>query len=185
MLNNNLEDRARTECRSRFTPPTELAGYANWLAGCGEVREHWRAMHEDTDTWQPHLDRLKDEAGKIAAAVKRFDQLGDHDLAWTRVFQKRQTMAEREKAGTVIAFYLPGWKELVEEARKLARREGLPDQPGKMAQRVLQYDSLRSTERAIVDGFFKDAEEHRQHRDALEEEAKLLIGARVRCRSAR
>ena len=47
-----------------FTPPTELEGYADWLVRCGKVREHWRAMHEDTDTWQPHLDRLKDEAGE-------------------------------------------------------------------------------------------------------------------------
>ena len=47
------------------------------------------------------------EAGKIPAAVERFDQLGDHDLAWARVFQKRLTMAEQAKAESVIAFYLP------------------------------------------------------------------------------
>ena len=167
-----LEDRARRASGSAFTPPTELEGYAGWLARCGEVSEDWRAKRKDTDTWQPHLDRLKDEAGKIAAAVKGIDQLGDHDLAWARVFQERQTMAERAKAGTVIAFYLPGWKELVEEARKLGRRKGLPDQAGEMAQRVLGYDRLRSRERAAVDGFLKDAEDHRQRRDPLEEEAK-------------
>ena len=52
-----LENRARTARRSAFTPPTELAGYANWLARCGEVGERWRAMREDPDTWQPHARR--------------------------------------------------------------------------------------------------------------------------------
>ena len=167
-----LENRARTAAGSAFTPPTELEGYAGWLARCGEASKGWRAMRKDADTWQPHLDRLKDEAGKIAAAVKRFDQLGDHDLAWTRVFQERQTMAERAKAGTVIAFYLPGWKELVEEARSLGQRKGLPDQARGLVERVLGYDRRLGKERATVVGFFRDAEEHRYHRDALEEEAK-------------
>ena len=167
-----LENRARTAAGSAFTPPTELEGYAGWLARCGEASKGWRAMRKDADTWQPHLDRLKDEAGKIAAAVKRFDQLGDHDLAWTRVFQERQTMAERAKAGTVIAFYLPGWKELVEEARSLGQRKGLPDQARGLVERVLGYGRRLGKERATVVGFFRDAEEHRHHRDALEEEAK-------------
>ena len=168
----NLEDRARTARRSEFTPPTELAGYADWLMRCGEVRERWCAMREDTDTWQPHLDRLKDEAGKIAAAAERFDQLGDHNLAWARVFQKRLTMAEREKAGSIISFYQQGWKELVEEARAFGRQQGLPDQARGLVERVLEYDRRLSKERATVDGFLEDAEEHGQHRDALEEEAK-------------
>ena len=167
-----LEDRARRAGPPPFTPPTELEGYADWLVRCGKVREHWRAMHEDTDTWQPHLDRLKDEAGKIAAAVKRFDQLGDHDLAWARVFQERQTMADREKAGSIISFYLPGWEELVQMARSLGQRKGLPDQARGLVERVLEYDRRLGKERAIVDGFFKDAEDHRQRRDPLEEEAK-------------
>ena len=167
-----LEDRARRAGGSAFTPPTELEGYADWLARCGEVREHWRAMHEDTDTWQPHLDRLKDKEGKIAAAAQRFDQLGDHDLAWARVFQKRLTMADREKAGSIISFYQQGWKELVEAARSLGQRKGLPDQARGLVERVLGYDRRLGKERATVDGFFKGAEDHRQRRDPLEEEAK-------------
>ena len=167
-----LEEQARTAAGSAFTPPTELEGYARWLARCGKVGKGWRAKREDPDTWQPHLDRLKDEAGKIAAAVERFDQLGDHDLAWARVFQERQTMVERAKAGTVIAFYLPGWEELVKAARSLGQRKGLPDQAGEMAQRVLGYDRRLGKERATVDGFLEDAEDHRQRRDPLEEEAK-------------
>ena len=168
----NLEDRARRAGPPPFTPPTELEGYAGWLARCGEVSKGWRAMHEDTDTWQPHLDRLKDKAGKIAAAVKRFDQLGDHDLAWARVFQERQTMADREKAGSIISFYQQGWKELVEAARAFGRQQGLPDQARGLVERVLEYDRRLGKERATVDGFFKDAGDHRQRRDALEEEAK-------------
>ena len=167
-----LEDRARTARRSEFTPPTELAGYANWLARCGEVGERWRAMREDSDTWQPHLDRLTDEAGKIAAAVKRFDELGEHDPTWAQVFQKRLTMAEREKAGSIIAFYQQGWKELVEESRAFGRQQGLPDQARGLVERVLDYNRRLGKERATVAGFLEDAEEHRQRRDALEEEAK-------------
>ena len=167
-----LEDQARTAGPPPFTPPTELEGYAGWLARCGEASKDWRAMRKDPDTWKPHLDRLKDEAGKIAAAVKGFDQLGDHDLAWTRVFQKRLTMAERAKAGTVIAFYLPGWEELVEEARSLGQRKGLPDQARGLVKRVLGYDRRLTTERASVDGFLEDAREHGQYWDVLEEEAK-------------
>ena len=167
-----LEDRARTAAGSAFTPPTELEGYADWLARCGEVSKGWRAMHEDTDTWQPHLDRLKDKAGKIAAAVKRFDQLGDHDLAWARVFQERQTMADREKAGSIISFYQQGWKELVKAARAFGRQQGLPDQARGLVERVLEYDRRLGKERATVIAFLKDAEEHGQRREALEEEAK-------------
>ena len=138
----------------------------------GRCADDWRAMCEDSDTWQPHLDRLKDEEGKIAAAAERFDQLGDHDLAWARVFQKRLTMADREKAGSIISFYQQGWKELVEEARSLGQRKGLPDQARGLVERVLGYDRRLGKERATVVGFFRDAEEHRHHRDALEEEAK-------------
>ena len=167
-----LEKNARKADGSKFTPPTELAGYADWLARCGEARKRWRAICEDSRTWRPHLDRLKDEAGKIAAAVKRFDQLGEHDLVWKRVFQERLRMAEREKTGNVIAFYLPDWKEFVEEVRALARRKGLPDQARALAQRVLDYDRRLGKERATVDGFLEDAEEHRQRRDPLEEEAR-------------
>ena len=98
--------------------------------------------------------------------------LGDHDLAWARVFQKRLTMAEREKAGSIISFYQQGWKELVEEARAFGRQQGLPDQARGLVERVLEYDRRLSKERATVDGFLEDAEEHGQRRDALEEEAK-------------
>ena len=167
-----LEDRARTAAGSAFTPPTELEGYAGWLARCGEVSKDWRSMCDGSNTWQPHLDRLKDEAGKIAAAAKRLDQLGKHDLAWARVFQERQTMADREKAGSIISFYQQGWKELVEEARSLGQRKGLPDQARGLVERVLGYDRRLGKERATVDGFFKGAEDHRQRRDPLEEEAK-------------
>ena len=167
-----LEDRARTADGSEFTPPTKLEGYADWLAHCGEASKGWRAMRKDADTWKPHLDRLKDEAGKIAAAVKGFDQLGDHDLAWARVFQERLTMAEREKAGGIISFYQQGWEELVEEARAFGRQQGLPEQARGLVERVLGYDRRLGRERATVVGFFKDAEDHRQRRDPLEEEVK-------------
>ena len=40
----DLEKRARTAGGSEFTPPTELAGYADWLARCGEVGERWHAI---------------------------------------------------------------------------------------------------------------------------------------------
>ena len=167
-----LEERARTDRRSAFTPPTELEGYGNWLARCGEVGERWRVTGEDPDTWQPHLDRQKDQAGEVAAAVERFHGLGQHDVAWARVFEQRQAMAEQAKAGDVIAFYLPGWEELVEEARTLGQREGLPDQARNMAQRVLEYDRRRSTERITVVGFLEEAREHGQYWDALQQEAK-------------
>ena len=168
----DLEKRAREPGGSKFTPPTELEGYADWLARCGEVGERWRVVSEDKVTWQPHLDRLKDEAGKIAAAVKRFDQLGDHDLVWKRVFHERLTMAERERAGSIVSFYQEGWEELVEEARAFGRRKGLPDQARGLVERVLGYDRRLGKERAAVDDFLKDAEEHGQRWDALEEEAR-------------
>ena len=41
-------------------------------------------MRKDPDTWQPHLDRLKDEAGKIAAAVERFAEMVGAELARLR-----------------------------------------------------------------------------------------------------
>ena len=166
-----LEKRARKADGSKFTPPTELAGYADWLARCGEVGKRWRAIGEEPDTWQPHLDRLKDEAGKIAAAVERFAELDEHDLTWKRVFQERLRMAERERAGSIISFYQQGWKELVEEARALGQREGLPDQARGLVERVLEYDRRHGKRRDTVDGFLEDAEKHRQDRVRLEEEA--------------
>ena len=167
-----LEDRARTDRRSEFTPPTALAGYADWLARCGEADDRWHGMHEDSGTWQPHLARLKDEAGETAAAVKRFDRLSELDPAWTQVFDLRLTMVRQQKTASTIAFYLTGWEELVEEARALGRREGLPDQARNMVDRVLEYDSRCSAARATVDGFLKDADGHGRRWDGLEEEAR-------------
>ena len=136
------------------------------------MSKRWRAIHDDPDTWQPHLDRLKDEAGKIAAAVERFDQLSSYDPAWAHVFEMRLTMAELQKDASTIVFYLQGWEELVEEAGALDQREGLPDQARNMVERVLEYDNRCSAARATVNGFFEDAEEHGQRWDALEEDAK-------------
>ena len=45
-----LEKRAREAGRSKFTPPTELEGYADWLARCGEVGKGWRVVREDPNT---------------------------------------------------------------------------------------------------------------------------------------
>ena len=79
---------------------------------------------------------------------------------------------DREKAGSIISFYQQGWKELVKAARAFGRQQGLPDQARGLVERVLEYDRRLGKERATVDGFFKDAEDHRQRRDPLEEEAK-------------
>ena len=170
-----LEKRAREDRRPEFTPPTELEGYAGWLARCGEVGERWcairRAIREDPRTWRPHLDRLKNEAGKIAAAVERFAELGGHDLAWARVFELRRTMAERRKTASTIAFYLEGREELVEEARALGRQKDLPDQARGLVKRVLEYDRRHGRRRDTVVGFLEDAGDHRQDRDALEQDA--------------
>ena len=54
----------------------------------------------------------------------------------------------------------------------LGQRKGLPDQARGLVERVLGYDRRLGRERASVDGFLKDAEDHRQRRDPLEEEAK-------------
>ena len=54
----------------------------------------------------------------------------------------------------------------------LGRWKDLPDQARGLVERVLEYDRRLSTERATVDGFFKDAEEHGSRQYALEEEAK-------------
>ena len=87
------------------------------------------------------------------------------------MFEKRLTMAKREKAGSIVSFYQEGWEELVKEARTLGRRKGLPEQARGLVKRVLGYHRRLRRERATVDDFLEDAEKHRQRRDPLEEEA--------------
>ena len=79
-----LEDRARAADPSGCVKPIELAGYAEWLACCGEAGKLWRGMREDLDTWQPYFDRLKDEVLDIAAFVRWSRDLSRDDLAGAR-----------------------------------------------------------------------------------------------------
>ena len=88
-----LEDRARAVDPSDCVKPIELAGYAEWLAGCGRVGELWRGMLDDLDTWEPYFDRLKDEALDIGEFVRWSYDLSRDDLARARTLFDRKGVA--------------------------------------------------------------------------------------------
>ena len=159
-----LEERAREAHPSGFAPPTGLQGYADWTERCEALTARWRA-HPDARQSGP--GRPEDEAARIAADVDRLEQLRGHDEAWALLYEKRRTMLEREKVGSVIAFYRPGWKELVGEAHALGRRKGLPDEARNLAQWVRDHDSGRRAERTAVHRFLAAAEKHRRFWDSL------------------
>ena len=166
-----VDERRGLEERAAGTPPTELGDYAAWSALCEATGRQWRAMLDDPGTWRAHLDRLGDEARRIARAVDRLAELRGHDRAWASLFDMRRELWEQAKAGNVIAFYVAGWEPFVQEARGFAKRQGLPRTAAQAAERVLRYDRGCRKARAAVENFLEDSREHRKRWDALAEEA--------------
>ena len=76
-------------------------------------------MHDDPDTWQPHLDRLDDEAKGISSGIGRLKELRGHDRVWARFFVKRGTILEEARTRSREPFHLGGWGAFVAEARAL------------------------------------------------------------------
>ena len=163
-----LVERRELEERAADEPPTELDDHAGWSKRCEEGAGRWRDMRDDPGTWQPHLDRLGDEAKGISSVIDRLEELQGHDRAWARFFALRGTILEESRTRSRDAYDLGGWGAFVAEARALAERPGLPEGAARAAERVLEYDRRCRT----VEGFFESAREHGERWDALQEETK-------------
>ena len=162
----DLEERARAVPPKELAPPTVLDDYGAWSDRCKEAAERRQAMLDDSGTWQPHLDRFKDEATEITADVDRLEELHGHDEAWTKFSETRRTILEEAQAQSCIWFHVEGWAAFAQEAGLLAQRKGLPEGAAEAAKRVLDYDSSCKA----VESFFKGAEQHRERWDTLQKE---------------
>ena len=136
-----VEARAGLEARAVGQPPTGLEGYAAWSADCAAAEARWRAIEDDPDTWQPHLDRLSGDAEKIEADLGRLAGLRGLDAAWSDLLEERPAIAEEARARGCDAFDLDRWDGFVEKARALAEWPDLPEAAAEAAARVLDYDA--------------------------------------------
>ena len=149
--------------------PTGLEGYAAWSADCAAAEERWNAIRDDPDTWQPHLDRRKEDAERIEADLGRLAGLRGCDAAWSELIEERPAIAEEARARGCDAFDLDRWEAFVEKARALAEWPDLPEAAAEAAARVLEYDTRCRTVRDFAAGVGT----HGERRNALEEEAAL------------
>ena len=166
-----LLERQKLEKRAGDEPPTVLDDYAGWSKRCEEAAGRWRGMRDDPGTWQPHLDRLSDEAKGISSGIGRLEELRGHDRAWARFFAMRGTIVEEARTRSRYPFHLGGWGAFVAEARALAERSGLLEGAERAAERVLEYDRRWRT----VESFFERAREHGERWDALQEETERRV----------
>ena len=153
-------------------PPTELDGYRSWSKRCEDAGKHWQAMLDDSGTWQPHLDRLSEEAAEIAEAVRRLDDFSGQDKAWAGLAATRLKVRKQAKDNNCMPFHLRGWQIFVDEARAVAEWPGMPEAAVTLATRVLDYDRACREAKATVEGFFESAREHRRRWRTLDEEAR-------------
>ncbi len=153
-------------------PPTELDGYRGWSKRCENARTRRQAMLDDPGTWQPHLERLHEEALELAEAVRRLADLSGQDRAWAELAATRRNVLEQAKENNCMPFHLRGWQAFVNGARTVAEWLGMADAAVKLAVRVLDYDRECRAARATVESFFEDAREHGKRWNALREEAR-------------
>lgn len=153
-------------------PPGELDGYRGWSQRCENARTRRQAMLDDPGTWQPHLERLHEEAVETAEAVRRLADLSGQDKAWAELAATRRNVLEQAKENNCMPFHLRGWQAFVNGARRVAEWLGMADAAVKLAVRVLDYDRECRAARAAVESFFEDAREHGKRWKALREEAR-------------
>ena len=153
-------------------PPTELDGYRDWSKRCEDAGKRLQAMLDDPGTWQPHLDRLHEEAVEIAEAARRLDDVSGQDKAWAGLATTRRNILEQAQENKCMPFHLRGWQAFVNGARTVAEWLGMADSAVKLAVRVLDYDRECREAKATVEGFFEDAREHRKRWNALREGAR-------------
>ena len=153
-------------------PPTELDGYRDWSKRCEDAGNRLQAMLDDPGTWQPHLDRLHEEAVEIAEAVRRLDDVSGQDKAWAGLATTRRNILEQAQENKCMPFHLRGWQAFVNGARTVAEWLGMADSAVKLAVRVLDYDRECREAKATVEGFFESAREHRRRWRTLDEEAR-------------
>ena len=158
-----MEAAFREDPANRLVPTTEGADYAAWSARCEAAEKRWKAMHDDADTWDPHLARLGDGKAALEADMDRLGDLRGHDKAWAELYAMRSDIVERARAEGKVTFDLPEWNELADKAGALLARPGLPEAAARGARAVLDYDSRCR--------FLPSAEAHGARWDALRAEA--------------
>ena len=158
-----MEAAFREDPANRLVPTTEGADYAAWSARCEAAEKRWKAMHDDADTWDPHLARLGDGKAALEADMDRLGDLRGHDKAWAELYAMRSDIVERARAEGKVTFDLPEWNELADKAGALLARPGLPEAAARGARAILDYDSRCR--------FLPSAEAHGARWDALQAEA--------------
>ena len=158
-----MEAAFREDPANRLVPTTEGADYAAWSARCEAAEKRWKAMHDDADTWDPHLARLGDGKAALEADMDRLGDLRGHDKAWAALYAMRSDIVERVRAERTAPFDLPEWDAFADKARALKARPRLPEAADRAAEAVLDYDSRCR--------FLPSAEAHGARWDALRAEA--------------
>ena len=158
-----MEAAFREDPANRLVPTTEGADYAAWSARCEAAEKRWKAMHDDADTWNPHLARLGDGKAALEADMDRLGDLRGHDKAWAELYAMRSDIVERARAEGKVTFDLPEWDAFADKARALKARPRLPEAADRAAEAVLDYDSRCR--------FLPSAEAHGARWDALQAEA--------------
>ena len=108
----------------QLVPYTEGADYAAWSARCEAAEKRWKAMRDDADTWDPHLDRPGIGKAALEADLDRLGELRGHDEAWAALYAMRSGIAERARAEHKATFDLPEWNELADKAGGLCCKLG-------------------------------------------------------------
>ena len=155
-----LEERVVLEAATGLDPPSTLDAHAGWQTRCAAADRSWRAMQGDPETWQPHLDALKDEAAAIGTATKRFETLRGYDAAWAKLSESHEAVLDEAERRDCLPFDVEDWGDLVGRARALAHGPGVPDGAARAARRVLDEDIRCRKVRAEIAAFLDGAAQH-------------------------
>ena len=166
-----VEEHGELEARAGVVePPTLLEEWPSWAARSEAVGERWEAMQ--AGAWRPHLDRLKEENGTIAAAVGELAACRERDQAWASLAAARRDVLDRAEDEGVPPFFLEGWVAFVAEAEAFSERKDLPEAAAELAERILKHDRECREACAAIAAFLDGAREHQRRWDVLEDRCK-------------
>ena len=144
-----LDDRLALEDLAAGEPLEGLGEYAAWWSRCEAAKRNWQGMLRDPDTWQPHLDRLGEEAAAIGPALDRFAKLRGHDLFDASMKELEET-AQAARGRGILPLHDDACCKAVDQTKRLAGKHELDEEARQRLQAVLEEQAARAAEWMVV-----------------------------------
>ena len=164
------DEAARRAQREPDTSIVDLPGYRPLSDSERRLRKTGQAILNDRENYGPHLDRIAESKGNIAAALERLER---HDLldryveAMNRIEETTQGARDRG----IPPFEDDVYRQAVDEAKRLAEKQELEEAARRRLQDELEQQALLAAEWLVIQQLFQKMAELEQQFRQFEETA--------------